>query len=115
MEWVKYANLGLRFIMELCALFAIGYWGFHTGSGYVVKIILGLGLPMLAAIIWGMFVSPKASIPTTGFIRLLLEIGVFGAGGIALYAEKHYKLALIYGIVMIVNLSLTYFWKQHAA
>ncbi|MCQ6557167.1 YrdB family protein [Paenibacillus mendelii] len=114
MEFFKYANLCLRFLIELCALTALGYWGFYAGKGYLVKIILGIGLPLLAAVIWGMFVSPKASIPTTGIIRFLLEICVLGAGGVALYAAKYDKLAILYAIVMMVNLTFTYLWKQHS-
>ncbi|KAA9021141.1 DUF2568 domain-containing protein [Niallia endozanthoxylica] len=34
-------NLGLRFLLEICALVALGYWGFHIGSGNMMKIILG--------------------------------------------------------------------------
>jgi hypothetical protein len=114
MEFLKYANLGLRFLVELCALAAMAYWGFHTGKGYAVKGILGIGLPLIAAILWGMFVSPKASMPTTGSIRLMLEIIILGSGGIALYAAGNHKLALIYGIVVMVNLAFIYIWNQHA-
>ena len=30
---LKYANLVLAFLLELCALAALGYWGFVTGGG----------------------------------------------------------------------------------
>jgi hypothetical protein len=114
-ELFKFSNLGLRFLIELCTLAAMCYWGFQKGNGYGVKIILGVGVPLLAAVLWGLFVSPKASIPTTGLLRLLLEICILGAGALALYVAGNHKLAMIYGIVMIVNLTLTYVWKQHGA
>jgi hypothetical protein len=50
-------NLALRFVLELVALFAIGYWGWtqHTG---VWQPLLGIGLPLLAAAAWGTFRVP---------------------------------------------------------
>ena len=37
---IKGLNLGLRFVLELCLLAALGYWGFRVGSGPVLKAIL---------------------------------------------------------------------------
>ena len=45
MNVFKGLNLLVRFLLELCMLAAIGYWGFKTGSGWVMKVILGIGLP----------------------------------------------------------------------
>ena len=50
---------------KLCALAALAYWGFHSGRGWLTKLGLGLGAPLLAALVWGTFVAPKASIPTS--------------------------------------------------
>ncbi len=62
MELIKGAHLALRFLLELCALSALGYWGFKTGSGAVAKISLGIGTPLMAAIVWGTFLSPQAPV-----------------------------------------------------
>ena len=56
LELIKGANLLLRFLLELCALGALGYWGFKTGSGLVAKIGLGIGAPLVVAVVWAMFV-----------------------------------------------------------
>jgi hypothetical protein len=42
------ANLGLRFLLELCALAAFGYWGFRVGPNLAARFVLGLGSPMLS-------------------------------------------------------------------
>jgi hypothetical protein len=57
LEVIKGANLALRFLLELCALGALGYWGFKTGGGLIAKIGLGIGAPLVAAVVWGTFVS----------------------------------------------------------
>lgn len=106
------ANLALRFLLELCALAALGYWGFQIGKGYVLKIILSVGTPLLAAVAWGMFVSPKASFPTTGWLHLLLELFFFGSAVVVLYTTGHKTVAGVFGIILVINLTLIYVWKQ---
>lgn len=53
METIKSANLVLRFVLELCALVAIGYWGFYVAGSSPSKWILGIGAPLLVAVVWG--------------------------------------------------------------
>src|SRR5215211_3227281 len=48
-ESVKFVNLALRFLLELCALVALGYWSFKGGGGPIMKLALGIGAPLLAA------------------------------------------------------------------
>ena len=55
------ANDGLRLLLERSVLFALGYWGFKTGEG-PVRWLLGLGGPLLAAVVWAVFVTPKGSL-----------------------------------------------------
>jgi hypothetical protein len=82
-------NMVLRFVLELCALAALGYWGFATGSGPLTKAVLGLGAPILAAVAWGAFVAPKAVHPLQDPGKLLVELLVFGAaaGGLLLAGQ----------------------------
>ncbi len=49
LELIKGANLALRFLLELCALGALGYWGFKTGNTTIAKIALGVGAPLVAS------------------------------------------------------------------
>ena len=44
-------NLTLRFILEICALVSLSYWGFQSGQGILMKLGLGIGAPLLIAII----------------------------------------------------------------
>jgi len=76
---MKALNLLLRFLLELSALYAVGWWGFHVIEG-PGRIVLGLGGPILFAVLWGLFAAHKAKFPppkpwkaVVGF--LLLECG----------------------------------------
>lgn len=107
MKEMKFINSGLRFLLEILALIILGYWGFHYSG-----IILGIGTPILLAVVWGTFGSPKAPYKLEGFSRLLLEIAVFGLAAVALYFTGMHSLAYIYGIISFINLLLMKLWKQ---
>jgi Protein of unknown function (DUF2568) len=111
---VAYANDGLRFLLELAALGSLAYWGFSEYGG-AVQWLLGLGAPLLAAVVWGMFVAPKASRPTVDPIRLVLEVAVFGAGVAALFAAGRTALALVFAALVVVHLGLTFVLGQRPA
>jgi hypothetical protein len=102
------ANLLVRFLLELCILGSLGYWGFQTHSGMLAKILLGLGAPLLAAIVWGAFVSPKAAVSLSAPVWILVQVGVFGAAMAALAAMGRPALAWSLGLAAIVNGVLMY-------
>jgi len=108
----KSVNLVLRFLLELCAFGALGYWGFVVGENVFVKILLGIGAPVLAAVVWGLFVSPKAAVPLDLPLRLVPEALVFGSAAGALYATGHPELAVALLILPAVNRALIFAWGQ---
>ena len=83
-----WANLTVAFLLELCALVVLGFWGVRTGSGPVTKTALGIGAPLLAAVLWGLFAAPRApvSVPSA---RFAVELLVFGAAALALCTTGH--------------------------
>lgn len=96
------ANLALAFLLELCALAALGYWGFLTGSGAVAKISLGVGTPLLAVILWGVFAAPRAPV-SAPFVKPGAQVMVFGSAVVALYATGHSGLAVSFALLIIAN------------
>lgn len=109
---LQVANLGLRFMLELCALAGLGYWGATSGRGPLTKTLLGIGAPLAAAVIWGAFVAPKASVPVSEPIRLLLEVLVFGSAVVALYRAGRPTLALVFAAAVVINRVLMMVWNQ---
>jgi hypothetical protein len=102
MGTVKGVLLVVRFGLELGALVALGYWGFKTGGSTVVDIVLGLGAPMLAALIWGLFVSPKARYGSP-LRQAVFEAVVFGAAFLALLDVGRTGLAIAFAVVALVD------------
>ncbi|MGV3489182.1 MAG: YrdB family protein [Tuberibacillus sp.] len=105
-------NLALRFILEICALLSLGYWGFHLDLGLGLKIIVGIGAPLLAAVIWGTFGSPAAPISIKSWARLFLEIIIFGCAALALYAAGKTVWAIVFVSLAALNRVLMQMWDQ---
>lgn len=105
-------NLAVRFLLELCMLATVGYWGFKTQSSWALKILFGIGLPVLIAVLWGTFLAPKATRPLSGASFLTLELILFSSGAFALFASGKPTLGWIYAIVLVVNKFLLIVWKQ---
>ena len=70
-------TLTLRFLCELAMLVALAYWGFTFGEG-AAAWMLGVGAPLLAAVVWGALVAPKArwSVPIS--TRVAIELVLSG-------------------------------------
>ena len=112
MSILKTLNLLIRFLLELCMLAAVGYWGFKTQSSLTMKIILGIGLPLLLIVLWSLFVAPRAVYPLQGISHVVLSLILLGSGAVALFASGQATLAWVYVIVLIVNQVLLVVWKQ---
>lgn len=97
------ANEALAFLMELLALASLAWWGATVGGGLFLSLLLGIGLPLAAAVIWGATASPKARVrlPIAGV--LAVKAGVFGAAMLALDGLGHRTLAILYGVVAAAN------------
>ena len=95
--------LTTRFLLELAALAALGWWGFKTGG-----VLLGIGTPLAAAVVWGLFVAPKASIAVPGAVHVALQVLVFGGATLALLALDRTFAAEAFAAVVVIDTALLY-------
>ena len=107
-------NHTLRFLLELAALFSMGYWGWTQHDG-MMRFIWAITLPIAAAIIWGTFAVPndpsrsgKAPIPIPGILRLLLELTVFAAGVCCLFLAEQSTWGWILGTLVVLHYATSY-------
>jgi hypothetical protein len=113
LELIKGTALAFRFLLELCALGALGYWGFMTGGTALAKVVLGLGVPLVAAVAWGTFVAPKALVKVPGAVRLFVEVGVFASATAALYVAGSTRLATALMLAYVLDrVLLTVLWQR---
>jgi hypothetical protein len=107
-------NLAGRFLLELAALYALGFWGWtqHTG---IARYLLVISLPLLAAFIWGTFRVPedasangKAPVPVPGIIRLFIELVFFVFATWALFNAGAATFAYIFGGIVLFHYIISY-------
>ncbi|HZX58226.1 MAG TPA: YrdB family protein [Mucilaginibacter sp.] len=105
------ANLALRFLLEIIMLIVFGYWGWHLAGNWE-RYIAAPGLPILAAVLWGVFRiqnDPKpAPVEVPGIVRLLLELGLFGAAVYFLYDLNYIQLSWIMAIIVGIHYMVSY-------
>jgi hypothetical protein len=97
------ANEGLAFVFELFALAILAWWGATVGSGLAPHLVFGIGTPLAAAVVWGLFAAPKArvALPLAGV--LAVKALVFGTAMICLDVLGHRTLAVLYGVFVTAN------------
>jgi hypothetical protein len=95
-------TLAVRFLCELAMLAALAYWGFTVGDG-IGAWMLGVGAPLLAAVVWGAWVAPKARWPVPMPVRVVIELVLFGAavGGLTVAGQP--ALAVVLGVAALVT------------
>lgn len=103
--------LTLWFVMELAGLFAQGYWAWTTQDG-LLRILLVVGVPLVSALIWGIFRVPndggKPTVVVSGKVRLLIEVAFWGLTIGLLFAADKSTTAFIFGGVIVLLYVLAY-------
>ncbi|MFD2765492.1 YrdB family protein [Micromonospora eburnea] len=81
---MKGVLLALALLLELALIVAAGWWGFTLDVGWPVRLLAGLGAPLLIAVVWGLFCSPRASVPLPASGKLTVQAACFVTGGLLL-------------------------------
>ncbi|MER5881313.1 YrdB family protein [Streptomyces sp. NPDC001910] len=101
--WWFAANEVLAFLLELAALALLSWWGFSTGENVLLRVALGVGVPLAAIALWGLFAAPKARLRPALPYLLLVKALVLGGSAVALYALGHHVAAIVLAVVVVVN------------
>ena len=104
-------NLAVRFLLELAAWGAMGYWGWTQHSG-ILRVVLGIGLPLVAMALWGTFRvngDPKeAPVHVPGVVRLALEFAEFGTAVGLLLLAGHQLVAIELAVIIAAHYAVSY-------
>lgn len=99
---VLLANDLVRFVLEVAAIVIYAAWGFLSWP-MPWNIVFGIGGPVLAILIWALFVSPKAVLRTDLFVRTIVEVILFAAAALALWDLGWGVPALVFAILATVT------------
>jgi hypothetical protein len=107
---IKGANLALRFLLELCVLAAVAYWGSRVTTSTAVNVVTAIVAPLVIAVLWGALLAPNAARRLRPPARWGLELLVLAAGVAALVAVGAPLLAAALAVVAVVNATLLRIW-----
>jgi hypothetical protein len=107
-------NLVVRFILEMVALVAIGYGGWHAVDGFW-RYLLAIALPLIAAFLWGAFRPPNEphhpshdTFAVSGVVRLLIEAVVFGGGAWGFFSTGASTWGWLFVAILLLHYALSY-------
>jgi hypothetical protein len=98
------ANLGLRFLLEICALVTLTYGGWVAGGPQLwQRLLLAVLAPLAAGLVWGRWVAPKSDRLLADPLRLVPEWVVFGSATAVLIATGHPLLGAGFAVLAAGN------------
>jgi hypothetical protein len=102
-------QLALRFVLELSSLFAIGLGAHRLATG-TMAWVLAIAAPAVAAVAWGTFAvkddpsrSGNAPVAVPGWLRLTIELAVFGTGAAALALLRQWPWFAVFVAALIIH------------
>ncbi len=96
--------LSLAFILELAMLAAFAVWGASVGSTPLTRILLAVGAPLLAAVVWGLLLAPKSPRRLRGLYYVALKIVLFGLAALGLIAAGQTAAGIVLAAVFLISL-----------
>jgi len=112
MKILKAINLAFSFFLELAMLASFCYWGFLSQNNVWLKWGLGLGMPLIIAILWGFTLAPKANRRLKLREGIILSFGLFCLAALALYLSDYPMLAIFMITISLINRLLVLLWQQ---
>jgi hypothetical protein len=80
--------------------------------GLQVNVVLAIVAPVLAAVLWGVLIAPRARYPLSLPLWVAAQVVLFGAAVVGLIATENVVLGVVFGLAVAVNLGLVLFWHQ---
>lgn len=68
----------VRAIVLLAALASLAIWGFTTAAA-PLSIVYGIGAPVVALLVWALFLSPRPVLRVHPFVRAIAELLIYAA------------------------------------
>ena len=97
----------VAFLVEVLVLVLLAVAGFSLDASLAVRLLVGIGLPVVAGFLWGMFAAPRARVKSEP-LRLATKLLVLGAGVVAGFVVLPVAWAVVVAVVIVVNLVLMY-------
>lgn len=110
---MKSLNKLVSFLLELAMLGALVYWGFQVGGTLPMRLLLGLGVPVVVAIFWGKCMAPNARRRIAWPWLPLVAVMLFLGSAAALYFAGAPTAATMLAALAVINCAFVFAWHQY--
>ncbi len=100
---LKSFNQAISFLVELCMRAALSYFGFACFPGTAMRWVVGLGLPAVAAVLWGFLLAPRSSRRLPIAPGVVLSTALFLLAAVLLFLCGQVVLGVIMAVVSLAN------------
>lgn len=90
----------LAFVCEIFAFVTLAIWGFALWP-FPWNIVVGIGAPVAAILVWALFVSPRAVLAVHPFVRAVVELLVYVSATLAWWSMGFTWVGLIFAVVAV--------------
>lgn len=90
----------LAFVCELFAFAVLAVWGFVMWP-FPWNLVVGILAPVIAILLWALFVSPRAVLAVHPFIRGLVELVVYASATFALWSMGLTWVGVVFAVVAV--------------
>ena len=102
---LRSGNMLLAFLLEVAMLAAFCDAGWVSASILWLRIVLAVGLPGLAIVLWAVWAAPRAGKRRLKMPALMIfKLVIFAAATAAWWAAGQALIAAIFGALVVINL-----------
>jgi hypothetical protein len=94
---------GLRFVLELGGIVALGYWGVHASKDLPVQVVLAVGAPAALILVWALFVAPRAVYPMPRVAQAIAGGLLLAVAAVAVVIAGQPLVGLVYGGLVAID------------
>ena len=110
----KCGNLALAFAVEIAMLAGFALAGWAATPIPWLRLVLTIGLPALAILMWAVWAAPKAGKRRLKPASLLLfKLTIFGFATLAWWLAGHSFIAAVFGTLAAINLIAAWAFRQY--
>ncbi|GAA1667592.1 YrdB family protein [Microbacterium lacus] len=91
----------LAFVCEIFAFVTLAIWGFAMWP-FPWNVVVGIGAPVAAILVWALFVSPRAVLDVHPFVRAAVELLVYVSATAAWWSMGLTWVGLGFAVVAVV-------------
>ena len=100
------ANLAARFVIELCAVGLVSYWGFRAFAGPVASVTVGVAAPLVLVVAWGLLASPRAPVSLSPTTKMVVQMVLLLVPALGLLHLGRPVLSGAFAAVVVANAAL---------